>query len=143
MDVHSDRRRRDSLLFATTFIDECLALVGPTTYTGHMFEDIATQDPAGFLAAVTEQLAKLPSELWRTGNEGFAEIAAAMDALAVQVDCARVGLVPEAESRGVVSESAAPSATDWLLEHCFTSSRPTPPGPWTWPGRAPCPRTRS
>jgi hypothetical protein len=84
-----------------------------------MFEDIATQGPAGFLAAVTEQLAKLPSELWCTGNEGFAEIAAAMDALAVQVDCARVGLVQEAESRGVVSESAAPSSTDWLLEHCF------------------------
>ena len=50
-----------------------------------MFEQTAMQDPAGFLAAVTEQLAKLPSQLWRTGNEGFAQIAAAMDALAVQL----------------------------------------------------------
>ena len=82
-----------------------------------MFEDIATQDPAGFLAAVSEQLAKLPSQLWRTGNDGFGDIAAAMDALAVQVDCARVGLVQEAESRGVVDQSPSPSAADWLLEH--------------------------
>ena len=84
-----------------------------------MFEHDAAADPAGFLAAVTEQLAKLPSQLWRTGNEGFANIAAAMDALAVQVDCARVGLVQEAESRGVVDQSASPSCTDWLLEHSF------------------------
>jgi hypothetical protein len=84
-----------------------------------MFEDVATQDPAGFLTAMTEQLAKLPSQLWRTGNEGFAEIAAAMDALAVQLDCARVGLVQEAESRGVVDQSPSPSVTEWLLEHCF------------------------
>ena len=84
-----------------------------------MFEDVATQDPAGFLVVVTEQLAKLPSQLWRTGNDGFAEIAAAMDALAVQLDCARVGLVQEAESRGVVDQSPSPSCTDWLLEHCF------------------------
>jgi hypothetical protein len=68
---------------------------------------------------VTEQLAKLPSQLWRTGNEGFAEVAAAMDALAVQLDCARVGLVQEAESRGVVDQSPSPSGTEWLLEHCF------------------------
>ena len=66
-----------------------------------MFEDVVSQGPAGFLAAVTEQLAKLPSDLWRTGNEGFADIASALDAVAVQVDCARVGLVAEAESRGV------------------------------------------
>jgi hypothetical protein len=84
-----------------------------------MFEDVATRDPAGFLAAMTEQLAKLPSKLWRTGNEGFAEIAAAMDALAVQLDCARVGLVHEAEARGVVDQSPSPSVTEWLLEHCF------------------------
>jgi len=77
-----------------------------------MFENIAATDPAGFLTAVTEQLAKLPAELWRTGNEGFADIAAAMDALAVQLDCARVGLVDEAESRGVVDASPAPSSTD-------------------------------
>ena len=82
-----------------------------------MFEDIAMQDPAGFLAAVSEQLAKLPSQLWRTGNDGFAEIAGAMDALAVQADCARVGLVQEAETRGVVDQSRSPSATDWLLVH--------------------------
>jgi len=84
-----------------------------------MFENTATQDPAGFLTAVTEQLAKLPSDLWRTGNDGFAPIAAAMDALAVQLDCTRVGLVQEAESRGVVDASSAPSATDWLLQSCF------------------------
>ena len=84
-----------------------------------MFENIATQDPAGFLAAVTEQLAKLPSQLWRTGNDGFADIAAAMDALAVQLDCARVGLVDEAESRGVVDQSSSPSSTDWLLASSF------------------------
>jgi hypothetical protein len=42
-----------------------------------------------------------------------------MDALAVQLDCARVGLVQEAESRGVVDQSPSPSVTEWLLEHCF------------------------
>jgi len=66
--------------------------------------------PAGLLAAATEVLAKLPSHLWRTGNEEFAGIAEAMDALAVQLDCARVGLVAEAESRGVVDQSPSPSA---------------------------------
>src|SRR5665811_50892 len=85
----------------------------------HMFENTAVEDPAGFLTAVTEQLAKLPSELWRTGNDGFAEIAAAMDALAVQLGCARVGLVQEAESRGVVSQSSSASSTDWLMAHSF------------------------
>jgi hypothetical protein len=94
-----------------------------------MFDNIATQDPARFLTAVTEELAKLPSQLGvppaergggRTGNEGFAPIAAAMDALAVQLDCARVGLVDEAETRGVVSPaSPAPSSTDWLLQNCL------------------------
>ncbi|NMM24627.1 MAG: DUF222 domain-containing protein [Phycicoccus sp.] len=82
-----------------------------------MFENIAVEGPVGFLAAVTEQLAKLPSELWRTGNDGFADIAAAVDALAVQLDCTRVGLVQEAESRGVVAESSCASSTDWLLAH--------------------------
>jgi hypothetical protein len=84
-----------------------------------MFEDIAEQGPAGFLTAVTEQLAKLPSQLWRTSNDGFAAIAAAMDALAVQVDCARVGLVQEARTRGVVDQSPCPSAADWLMTHSF------------------------
>jgi hypothetical protein len=51
-----------------------------------MFEDIVEQGPAGFLTAVTEQLAKLPAQLWGTDNNGFAQIAAAIDALAVQVD---------------------------------------------------------
>ncbi|HEX7462832.1 MAG TPA: hypothetical protein VF317_11730, partial [Dermatophilaceae bacterium] len=83
-----------------------------------MFEDIVEQGPAGFLTAVTEQLAKLPSQLWRTDN-GFAQVAAAMDALAVQVDCARVGLVQEAQSRGVVDHSSSPSAAHWLMTHCF------------------------
>ncbi|NMM22402.1 MAG: DUF222 domain-containing protein [Phycicoccus sp.] len=82
-----------------------------------MFENTAATDPAGFLAAVTEQLAKLTSELWHTGNDGFAGIAAAVDALAVQLDCARVGLVQEAQSRGVVAESPCVSSTDWLLAH--------------------------
>ena len=80
-----------------------------------MFEDIAEQGPAGFLTAVTEQLAKLPSQLWRTDNDGFAAVAAAMDALAVQVDCARVGLVQEAQTRGVVDHSSSPSAAHWLM----------------------------
>ncbi|MEO8556073.1 MAG: DUF222 domain-containing protein [Actinomycetota bacterium] len=84
-----------------------------------MFEQVETQDPTGFLVAVTEQLAKLPSQLWRTGNEGFAEIAAAMDALAVQLDCARVGLVDEAQTRGVVDQSPSASAADWLMAHSF------------------------
>jgi hypothetical protein len=52
-----------------------------------MFETIADQGPAGVLAAMTEHLAKIPSQLWRTENDGFASIAAAIDALAVQVDC--------------------------------------------------------
>ena len=84
-----------------------------------MFEVTATQDPAGFLAAVTEQLAKLGSELWRTGNDGFANVADAMDGLAVQLDCARVGMIEEAETRGVVAESSSSSSTDWLLKHSF------------------------
>src|SRR5450759_4813271 len=101
------------------FVPLGLALVGREGYTGHMFEDIVEQGPAGFLTAVTEQLAKLPSQLWRTDNDGFAAIAAAIDALAVQVDCARVGLVQEARTRGVVDHSSSPSATDWLMTHCF------------------------
>lgn len=82
-----------------------------------MFEDVADTGPAGFLAAVTGALAKLPGELWRTGNEGFADIAAAMDAVAVQVDCARVALIQEAQSRGVVDASPSSSPADWLVEH--------------------------
>jgi hypothetical protein len=84
-----------------------------------MFEAVADQGPAGVLAAMTCVLAKLPGELWRTENDGFAAIAEAIDALAVQVDCARVGLVAEAQSRGVVSASPCPSAADWLMAHCF------------------------
>ena len=89
-----------------------------------MFEHTAIQEPdsldaVGFLNAAVEQLAKLPSELWRTGNDGFADIAAALDQLAVQVDCARVGLVAEAETRGVVDQSPSPSGAHWLMEHSF------------------------
>jgi hypothetical protein len=84
-----------------------------------MFEAVADQGPAGVLTAMTCVLAKLPAELWRTENDGFAAIAEAIDALAVQVDCARVGLVAEAQSRGVVSASHCPSAADWLMAHCF------------------------
>ena len=40
-----------------------------------------------------------------------------MDAVGVQLECARVGLVAEAESRGVVDQSPSPSAAAWLLEH--------------------------
>ena len=88
-----------------------------------MFEHVAgqdgldSQDAVGFLAAATGAMAKLPSQLWRTGNERFAAIAAGLDALAVQLDCARVGLVGEAESRGVVDQSPAPTSAAWLLEH--------------------------
>ena len=89
-----------------------------------MFERAASQhgdglDAVGFLTAAVEQLTKLPSELWRTGNDGFADIAAALDQLAVQVDCARVGLVAEAETRGVVDQSPSPSGAHWLMEHSF------------------------
>jgi len=90
-----------------------------------MFEQVADQDdgvgqdPVAFLAAAVEMLAKLPSELWRTGNDGLAGIAAGLDALAVQVDCARVALVAQAESRGVVDQSPCPSSADWLMEHSF------------------------
>ena len=94
---------------------EALCMSVPSGRLEHMFENTAVEGPAGFLTAVTEQLAKLPSELWRTGNDGFAGIAAAVDALSVQLDCARVGLVQEAESRGVVSQSHSASSTDWLL----------------------------
>ena len=78
---------------------------------------MAGEDPAGFLTAVSEQLATVPTQLWRTGNDGFAGIAAGLDALAVQVDCARVGLVTQAEARGVVDQSPCPSAADWLMTH--------------------------
>jgi len=81
--------------------------------------DPAALDSVGFLTAAVEQLAKLPANLWRTGNEGFGVIAAAMDALAVQLDCARVALVQEAESRGVVDQSPSPSSAAWLMEHSF------------------------
>ena len=84
-----------------------------------MFESIASEGPAGVLAAMTCVLAKLPSELWRTENDGFAAIAEAMDALAVQVDCARVGLVAEAQSRGVVTASCSSGPADWLMAHSF------------------------
>jgi hypothetical protein len=92
---------------------DCRARRTYRTYVG----EIATQDPARSLAAVTEQLAKLPAQLWHTGNDGFADIATALDALAAQVDSARVGLVQEAETRGVVDQSPSPGATDWLLAH--------------------------
>jgi len=46
--------------------------VGPLIYVGHMFETSATHDPAGFLSAVTEQLAKLPSQLGVSGARGRA-----------------------------------------------------------------------
>jgi hypothetical protein len=81
-----------------------------------MFE-IAAEDAEGFLAAVTEQLAKLPSQLYRTGNDGFAAIAAGMDAVSVQLECARVALVSEAEVRGVVEQSSATSPAQWLMRH--------------------------
>jgi len=74
---------------------------------------------AGFLLEAAEGLAELPSQLWRCGNEGFAGIAAAMDALAVQLECARVGLVAQAESRGVVDGSSSPSGAAWLMAHSF------------------------
>ena len=76
-------------------------------------------DPVGFLSAATDAMAQLPANLWRTGNDGFAAIAAGMDALAVQLDCARVGLVQEAQARGVIDQSPSPSAADWLTTHSF------------------------
>jgi hypothetical protein len=90
-----------------------------------MLEQIVSQDnpvSAGavrFLSDALEQMARLPANLWRTGNDGFADLAAAMDALAVQLDCARVALVQEAESRGVVNQSPSPSSADWLMQNSF------------------------
>ena len=87
-----------------------------------MFEPVVSPDnlgPAAFLAAMVEGLAKLPSQLWQVGNEGFAGLAEAMDAAAVQLECARVGLVQDAQTRGVVDQSPSPSAADWLMEHSF------------------------
>jgi len=77
------------------------------------------QDAAGFLSDAVEGMVKLPSQLWRTGNEGFAGIAAAMDELSVQLDCAWVVLVAEAESRGVVDASSSASGAQWLMAHSF------------------------
>ena len=81
--------------------------VGALVQSRRMLEITATESPAGFLAAMTEQLAKLPSKLWRTDNEGSADIASAMDALVVQLDCTRVGLTSEAETRGAVDLARA------------------------------------
>ena len=111
-----------------------------------MFESLVVSeelDALGFLTAAVEQLAKLPSELWRTGNEGFAGIAAALDQLAVQVDCARVGLVAEAEARGVVDQSSSPSSAAWLMEHSFHLEPSDASRITKLPTCAPCPRTRS
>lgn len=97
-------------------VDSVMGPVGLLTVSPReSLADFAAVDPVGFLTAATAALAKLPSELWRTGNEVFAGIVAAMDGLAVQLDCARVGLVAEAESRGVVDQSASATAADWLL----------------------------
>ena len=81
--------------------------VGPPRPAGPEVDvaGFAEWDPVGFLSAATEAMAKLPSQLWRTGNDGFAAIVAGMDALEVQLGCARVGLVGQAESRGVVDQS--------------------------------------
>jgi hypothetical protein len=78
---------------------------------------LGSQGAAEFLSVAVEELAKLPANLWRTGNDGFADIASAMDALAVQLDCARVALVQEAESRGVVDQSPTHSSVAWLMTH--------------------------
>ncbi len=87
-----------------------------------MFEREMSPDnlgPAAFLAAMVEGLAKLPSQLWQASNEDFAGLAEAMDAAAVQLECARVGLVQDAQTRGVIDQSPCPSTADWLMEHSF------------------------
>ena len=104
-------------MFETAATHEDQAPAGVLSDTALFSDTGLLSDPAGFLTAATEALAKLPSQLWRTGNEGFADVVAAMDALAVQLDCARVGLVQEAESRGVVDQSPSSSAAAWLLAH--------------------------
>jgi hypothetical protein len=63
--------------------------------------------------------------------------------LAVQLDCARVGLVDEAETRGVVAAHRHHRPPTGCLPTASTWSLPTPPAPWTWPGSAGCPATRS
>jgi hypothetical protein len=105
------------------FIDSGLALVAPLGKTTQIFESVADQGPAGVLAAMPEQLAKFPAQSWRTENDGFVAIAEAIDALAVQVDCARVGW----------SRSPSP-AESW--PPCWTGpapSRPTRSSPQPWP----------
>ena len=82
-----------------------------------MFEVAATESPEEFLACVREQLVKLPSQLWRSGNASLGAVAAGLDAIEVQVGSARVALVEEAEVRGAVDESPATSPADWLLRH--------------------------
>ena len=104
-------------MFETAATHEDQAPAGVLSDTALFSDTGLLSDPAGFLTAATEVLAKLPSQLWRTGNEGFADVVAAMDALAVQLDCARVGLVQEAESRGVVDQSPSSSSAAWLLAH--------------------------
>jgi len=109
-------------LGAATFLTD---VVEPVGGLGSPDRLAGVVDPLGglgaveFLVAAAEGLAKLPSQLWRTGNDGFAGVAAAMDALAVQLECARVGFVAQAESRGVVDQSSSPSGAGWLMAHSF------------------------
>jgi hypothetical protein len=86
------RTTRDPDLFPAIDADGC-ATTDPdaftTTEAGFSSLDPAS-DPVGFLTAATGAMTNLPANLWRTGNDGFAAIAEGIDALAVQLECARV-----------------------------------------------------
>jgi len=96
---------------------ESLVCVGPSGYTRTHVRQHRELGPGRVPDRGHRAAGQAPLRVLAHWNEGFAGIAAAMDALAVQLDCARVGLVQEAESRGVVSQSPSPSATDWLMAH--------------------------
>jgi hypothetical protein len=81
-----------------------------------MFEASA-EGAAAFLAAVREQVATVPARLPREASDGLVEVASALDALEVQLQAARVALVCEVETRGVVAESSTTNASDWLMLH--------------------------
>src|SRR6478672_2558218 len=81
-----------------------------------MFEASA-EGAAAFLAAVREQVATVPARMPREASDGLVEVASALDALEVQLQAARVALVCEVETRGVVAESSATNASDWLMLH--------------------------
>ena len=83
-----------------------------------MFEAIADQGPAGVLAAMTEQLAKLPAQPL-AHRERRLRSSPPSTPWPCRSTAARVGLVAEAQSRGVVTASSSSGPADWLMAHSF------------------------